>query len=87
MKKLLPEIRIVKSLETVEEFDSDGRLCEVNKRVRCYELSPLAQCRAFMEDRLGQAVDWDMRAGGGESEKGSAQNPEFGYDDRGNAGR
>jgi hypothetical protein len=64
MKKLLPEIRIVKSLETVEEYDSDGRLCEVNKRVRCYELSPLDQCRAYMEDRLGQSVDWDVRAGG-----------------------
>lgn len=88
MKKLLPVVAVVKSWETVEEYDTDGHICEIRKRVRCYTLPAIDECRTFMEDRLGQSVDWDVRAGDGESEESSAQNSEIGYhDDDVDAGR
>jgi hypothetical protein len=68
MQKLLPSVRIRKSVETVEETSDDGDSCEVMRRVRCYDLPGLDDCRRHVEERLAQSVEWAHLAGESEQD-------------------
>ncbi|OAI22894.1 hypothetical protein A1351_20210 [Methylosinus sp. R-45379] len=58
MKRLLPNMARVKSLEEVEAIGEDGRPLVQSKRVYCWVFPPLAECRAAFEAQIGQSYQW-----------------------------
>ena len=34
-----------------------------DRRIRCFQLPPLAECRALYAKQLGQTVDWEVSDG------------------------
>lgn len=59
MRKLVPDLRTVKSNEEVETIGVDGRTIVETRRVNCWILPALEDCRIAFAEILTQAVEWE----------------------------
>lgn len=59
MHKLVPGLKVTKRTMSIDEWDEARRqTVEVQKRVACYELPPLAECREHFETLTQQSLTW-----------------------------
>lgn len=63
LRKFVPNLRVSRRTEEVEEFDEAGRPTTVTRRVRCYEFPNLAECREAFAEALRQPLDWAGESG------------------------
>lgn len=62
MKKLLPDGALLSTRPWINVTDEQGFTSR--KRVRCYRLPPLKECRDRWEQMMGSAVDWGEEGDG-----------------------
>ncbi|QXX74253.1 primase-helicase family protein [Methylovirgula sp. HY1] len=62
VRRLLPGIAKKRRIDAVEEIDDHGVASTVHRRVWCWDLPSLEECRAALEAALRQAIDWDDAA-------------------------
>jgi len=81
MHKLVPGLKITKRTMVIDEWDEAKRqTTEVQKRVPCYTLPPLIECREHFETLTQQAVKWLIDEPAGED--GQAGDDRHERDDR-----
>lgn len=58
LRRLVPGLKRVRSMEEVEVFGDDGRVTTVTRRVWCWEFPSLSDCRRAFEKAIGQSFPW-----------------------------
>jgi hypothetical protein len=58
VRRILPGITRKKHFEDVEVENEDGSISFVRRRVWCWEMPDLAECRAAFESAIYQTVEW-----------------------------
>lgn len=79
MHKLVPGLAKVRRDAEVEQIGADGRVETLVKRVWCYLLPALDECREAIETAMGQTVNWPVDES--ETEEGGPEARESGSDD------
>lgn len=70
MRRLVPGVQRRRRLEKIEITGDDGRPEEAIRRVWCYDLPALEECRAAITAMVGQDIDWPVDTDGEEGEGG-----------------
>jgi hypothetical protein len=73
VRRILPGIVRQRRFEDIEIENEDGSHSLSRRRVWCWEMPPLAECRAAFEAALYQTIDWGAEDAEGEAD---SSNPE-----------
>lgn len=78
MRRLVPGVQRRRRLERIEITGNDGRPEEVFRRVWCYDLPSLDDCRAIITAMVGQDIEWPVEADEEDSAGGAGPQGEAG---------